>query len=153
MALIELSEANAWTDKNKLDIAAFDDALLEQVEAQVLSALTNSGYDTSTWADAATTPDLVRAVISMLYVAWLYDRTYSEDVGSQNNYANLLRRNAQANITGIIDGTFPLADGTLLGDAPGSPSFYPNDLSSAADITWSDDTSVGPEKFSMGMTF
>jgi len=151
MARITLVDANAWSEKTKLEVVEFDDALLSQVETQVLSALANSGYTISTWVDATTTPPLVKSVIAMLYYAWFYDRSYSEDVGAENNYANQLREIAAVNVAGIVDGTFVL-DGLVTTGGASDPSFYPNDNSSLLDAT-DDDPSLGGPMFSMGRSF
>src|SRR5688500_12901367 len=113
MPRIAVQDAKDWSEKTKLDIAVLEDSLVEQLEAQVLAALANSGYDTSTWADSATTPQLVRSIIAMLYVATLYDRAYAEDVETGNAYSKLLRSMATANLAGIIDGTLILEDAAV----------------------------------------
>lgn len=152
---ITVQEAQAWAQgegDSKLTIGTLNAELLNQVEVQVLSALSNSGYDTSTWTNDTTTPKLVRSIIAMLYVAWLYDKAYSEDVDEGNAYAALLRGAAQANIAGILDGTFTLDGAVLTGVAADSPSFYPTDNSSRLSPT-DYDSSLGPAAFSMGQRF
>lgn len=150
--LITLAQAQAWTDSEKLTVAALDDALLTQVQDQVLALLANSQYDTSTWSSTGTTPSLVQDVIAMLYVAWLYDRTYSEDIDDGNAWSKLLRQTAAANIAGILDGTFILIGVTVANPNQDTATFYPNDDSSAMEPTM-DDSSLGDAKFSMGMRF
>jgi hypothetical protein len=152
MARITIDEAQAWSEDSKVEIAELDAELLNQVETQVLASLANSAYDTSTWVSAATTPSLVRSIIAMMYTAWWYDKHYAEDSGEANAYSTLLRLTAQANVTGILDGTFVLIGETPTGTGADQPSFYPNDTSSAADPSWGD-TSAGDAHFSMGSRF
>lgn len=150
MARIEIQEAQGWAEPTKLPIPALNPLLLDQVEVQILSRL-GSAYDTSTWVDAITTPELVRSAIAMQYVGTEIMKAYSEDPGSGNQYARWLLSKAEDIIKGILDGTIELP-GISPASTVGQPSFYPNDLSSIMDPTW-DDRSLGPEKFSMGGSF
>jgi hypothetical protein len=149
MALIELTDAQAWVEDTKLGIDAFDESLLAQVEAQLLGRL-SAGFDLSTWVGPGTTPDLVKSAIAMTYASWLYNKHYSEDQENLNDYAVWLLGQANAIMTGLIDGSI-----TVPGvEAPtvGAPSFYPNDSSSALAPTW-EDPSLGGASFSMGQRF
>lgn len=142
--LITVAEAQAWGEPTKITLDSLDSPLLEQIQTAVLGRL-SSAHDTSSWISPATTPQLVRSVIAMLYMSWYYHRAYSEDEGD-NQYAERLASNAQALITGLVEGTLDLPGVTT--DA-GQPSFYPNDASSALEPTF-DDRSLGPAAFSMG---
>jgi hypothetical protein len=153
MARISIEEANAWNEPTKTPLAEFDAELLSQVETQVLGSFVNSAYDSSIWADEATTPPLVRSIIAMLYVAWHYDKHYAEDIDEGNAYSKLLRATAQANIVGILDGTLVLVDVPVTDTGSDMPSNYPNDASSAIEPWESGDNSTGAAKFSMGMRF
>jgi hypothetical protein len=145
---ITVKEAQAWAEGTKLTITALDVDLLEHMEAEVITQL-SSAFDTVTWLDETTTPKLVRTIISKMYVSWVYNRQYSEDVDQGNNYAALLLLNATNLITGLLGGTIELPG---LPDVAGSPVFYPTDASSSQ-IPTTDDPSLGPAAFSMGMVF
>jgi len=147
MSRITVAEAKAWADGTKLTISTLDADLLDHLEEETIRQLT--GFDATTWVDATTTPKLVRTIIAKLYVAWLYDRQYSEDIDQGSNYADRLKTNANNLIAGLIAGTIELP-GVL--DVSGSPTFYPTDASSAMTAT-TDDPSLGPAAFSMGMRF
>jgi len=149
MAHIDTADANAWVEQTKLKIATFDAAFLDQIEAQVLGRVA-SQFDTSTWVSPATTPKMVKSIIAMWYVAWLYDKTYSEDQEKGNDYAALLRAHAESLLVGILDGSIVLPE--VPNQEPGSPSFYPTDDSSAMCPT-PEDPSLGPARFSMGSIF
>jgi len=148
MARIILADAQGWAESTKLTLPSLDSALLNQIEAEVLARL-NPTYDTTIWLDATTTPLVVKVIIAKLYVAWIYDRQYSENQQQGNDYAAMLRINAEMLITGLIAGTIDIPGVNPVGNIP---SFYPNDLSSATDTT-PEDPSLGPAKFSMGKMF
>lgn len=149
MARISIQQAAAWAEKTKLNITELDTDLLTQIEDQVLGMLAG-GFDTSTWLDSSSTPPIVQQILSMLYVSWFYNRQYSEDQEHVNVYATLLRAEAESLIVGLLDGSITMPGQPESTEA--SPSFYPNDASTAADPT-SDDTSLGPASFSMGTVF
>lgn len=148
MAHITVGEAQAWAEGTKLTISSLNTELEAHLAEEVLRQL-DSAFDITTWTDAVLTPKLVRTIISKLYVAWLYDRQYSEDIGPGSNYADRLKENANMLLAGLIAGTIELP-GVV--DIAGSPVFYPTDASSALTPTI-DDPSLGPSAFSMGMRF
>jgi|SRR6185369_4903457 len=150
MARITPTDAQGWAESTKLSLSTLDVSLLDQIEAETLARIA-SAYDTTTWLDPTTTPKIVKVIIAKLYVAWFYDRQYSENQDQGNDYAAMLRTNAEMLITGLINGTIDIPGVTPVGSA-GGPAFYPNDASSAQEPT-SDDPSLGPAKFSMGKVF
>jgi len=147
MARITVQEANGWTEKTKLEIGALDMELLDQVETQVLARLA-AQFNVSTWVDASSTPAMVSTVIAMFYVSWIYDRTYSEDQEDLNDYAALLRAQAEGLLVGILDGSIVIVELPEGEDTQGDPAFYPTDASSASAPTELD-SSLGPAVFSL----
>ena len=150
MALITPVDAQGWAESTKLNLSTLDGSLLDSIESEVLARLA-SAYDTSLWISPTTTPKIVKVAISKLYVAWFYDRQYSENQEQGNDYAAMLRTNAEMLITGLLDGTITIPGTVPVGSASGA-SFYPNDASSALEAT-PEDPSLGPAKFSMGKVF
>jgi len=150
MALITPSDAQGWAESTKLNLSALDVSLLGQIETEVLARI-SSIYATTAWLDPSTTPVLIKVIIAKTYVAWVYDRAYSENQEEGNDYAAMLRANAELLITGLIDGTIDIPGETPTGAGSG-PGYYPNDASSAQEPTF-DDPSLGPAKFSMGKVF
>jgi hypothetical protein len=148
VAHITVGEAQAWAEGTKLTISTLDPELEAHLAGEVIARL-DSPFDITTWVDSTTTPKLVRTIISKLYVAWLYDRTYSEDIEAGSNYADRLKENAEMLLLGLIAGTIELP-GVV--DIAGSPVYYPSD-SSSAQVATPDDPSLGPAAFSMGMRF
>lgn len=149
MAHITTQEAQAWAEGTKLTISSIDANLEPHIAEEVIDRL-SSVTDVTTWTDQTTTPKLVRTIISKMYVAWIYNRIYSEDIATGSAYSDKLTANAEMLITGILDGTITIPGVTATGS--GVPGFYPTDASSGQDPT-SDDTSLGPAAFSMGKMF
>lgn len=149
MARITLADAQGWAENTKLPLPSLDVSLLGQIETEVLSRV-GSATSTTTWIDELSTPSLIKVIIAKTYVAWIYDRAYSENQTDGNEYAAMLRANAELLIAGILDGTIDIPGAEVSGS--GSPAYYPNDASSALEPT-PDDPSLGPAKFSMGKMF
>lgn len=144
---IKLEEANAYADGNKLKFDELDAELEASSASQVLSRI-GQVYDASTWVDEDTTPNLVRKIIAMTYVAWFYQRVYSEDE-DVSNYAAWLLAQADKLTEGITSGTLVLPDVVVSPINPDQPIFYPTDASSAQRPTYADPSLGGPV-FSMG---
>lgn len=149
MARITVEEVRGWVEVTKLNVQDLDLNFLPQLETEIFAKI-GTVYDTTTWVDPATTPDIVRVIITKLYAGWIYDRAYSENQAESNPYAAMLKENAGMLIAGLIDGTIEIP-GVPATSNP-DPSFYPNDASSAMEPT-SDDPSLGPARFSMGKVF
>jgi hypothetical protein len=150
--LISLAEAQAWAEPTKLTLDSLDSVLLGQVQSLVLSRVAIAyPTDVVLWIGPGSTPSLIRTIISMLYVSWYIDRTYSQNA-DLSAYAARLAGIVESNIIGIVDGTIDIIEiVTDIGSAT-DPAFYPNDTSSALDPTF-DDMSLGDAKFSMGRGF
>jgi hypothetical protein len=142
----------AWLDKTKLRVSGTDYVDLEGVaRTQIYAHLTSAGFDTSTWVTPSSTPDLIRHTVGLLVAAWLYRRTYSEDVADESAYSNKLEAMATSVVTGITGGMV---------DVPGAPAdivdtapiFYPNDQSTADEVAGTPDTTP-TGAFRMGMVF
>lgn len=148
MSHITAREANAWTDKFKLNLTALDEELEAGVASQVLGRVSQT-YDTSGWTTEVNTPSLVRSIIAMMYVAWYFERTYSEETDI-SNYGILLMERAERLIDGLVTGANILVEVDPIGGAnSGTAAFYPTDLSSAQTPTF-DDPSLGGPAFTMG---
>lgn len=151
MSNITVGEAQAWAQENKLDLGnALDGELEVQVSSQVLARVATA-YDTSSWVTADTTPQLIKTICAMYYVAWMYEKLYSDDNSDENAYAQRLMERADAMLQNILDGDTPLPGIPPTNDQT-QPAFYPTDISSATEPTI-DDPSLGPAKFTMGSVF
>lgn len=149
MPRITADDVRAWVESSKLNIQALDQDFLNQIETEVLARL-SVVYDTSQWTDETNTPDLVKVIIAKTYTGWLYGKYYSENQSEPNEYAELVKANAEMLITGLVDGTIELPGVTPA--TPQGASFYPNDQSSAMEPTF-EDPSLGPARFSLGRFF
>lgn len=147
---ISLAEANAWSEPTKLTLSAIDAVLEDQISTLIFSRLLGT-FDTTTWVNEASTPKIVRTIIAMHYVAWTYDKFYSDDAEA-NAYAALLRSYADANLAGLIAGNIELIELPGANDTVSSPAFFPNDASSDRQPTV-DNPSDGPPAFTMGTVF
>lgn len=148
MAHVTETEVQAWLEESKLEVGTLDVVMESQITSEVLGRLASASYDTVGWTDSASTPVLVKKIISMLYAGWYYDRQYSETPDT-NEYAIRLKEAAEALMLGVIAGT------TDIGEIPGTSThgelvFFPDDASSAADFNTEGD---GPAAFSMGAKF
>jgi hypothetical protein len=135
MPRIILADAQAWAESTKLPFGSLDGNLLAQVEEQVITKIRSCGVDeviVATWTNDTTTPLLVKSIIAMLYVAWYYDRQYSEEQTEGNDYAAMLREHAKMLLQGICDGTIELPG---VPGVAGEPAFFPDDASSAQQPT------------------
>lgn len=147
MAHITLGDAQAWIEPSKLTLSTLDTTLENAVSSQVFAQL-GSVYNTADWVDEMDTPDVIRGLISMYYVSWIYDRTFSSD-GNNNpgDYATRLRQRADMLLTSIVAGDVDIPEQPT--STVSEPSFYPNDASSALEPS-RDDPSLGPAAFTMG---
>lgn len=146
-------EAIAWTEPTKVgaNFETIDNDLEAQISSIILARL-GARFDTDDWVNVPTTPKLVRTIIAMYYVSYVYDKTYSTD-DELSQYAILLRQQADFNIEGLIAGNIDLPEVPEDETPPfGSPSFYPTDASSLQEPT-AEDKSLGPAAFSMGTVF
>jgi hypothetical protein len=150
-AHITETDLRAWADGNKIVVpnGSLDTELEKQVAAEVIAGCAPA-YDTTTWVDTNSTPELVKKAIAMTYLGWFIQRTYSEDADT-DAYAVMLLAAAQRLVTGIATGTTVLTDvptGTSL--SADTPLFYPTDASSMTPPIPGVDTSLGGPVFSMG---
>ena len=151
MAHMTPAEVNSWLAETKLSLSTLETDLEKQIASEVLGKL-SPVFDTTTWLNESTTPVLVRALIAMYYAAAIYDRQYSDNVDdTTSNYAWTLRRRADANIKGLVEGTITIPESTDNAGA-GTPVFYPNDTSSLG-VGFQYDKSETPASFSMGQVF
>lgn len=151
MARIAVSDANAWLESTKLTLSTLEPELSLQIETQIVARLATT-FSTITWVDENSTPKLVKSIIAMYYAAAVYDRAYTDDNDTTNNWAHVLRTLADANIAGLIAGSVVLAEDPTANANTGTPMFFPNDLSSSQSPTIENPSDGGPA-FTMGTMF
>lgn len=143
---VSLLELNAWTDGAKLEVGVIDAGLEESNAVEVFGQL-SSVFDSSTWLDETTTPQLIRKLLAMRYVGWYFLRTYSEDTDI-SNYGMLLLAQADALLQGLLTGSIILPE-VPVPLSNEQATFYPTDASSAQRPNCYD-SSLGGPAFSMG---
>jgi len=124
---VSLAEVQQWLERTKLTLPALDAELEATAKELVWSAL-GAVYDNTSWVNAASTPPIVRKIISLLIAPWTYERQYSEDIsGEVGNWGTKLETMANMLLTGLADRTLDI-DGVLPTSSQ-EPIFWPNDNS------------------------
>jgi hypothetical protein len=108
MALFTVEDARAWGEPTKLPMVELQADLSAQVETHVLARL-GSEYAVNDWSTSSNTPKLVRSLMAMYYVAWLYERAHAED-DPASEYSLRLLAMAERALTSILDGSMVLVD-------------------------------------------
>ena len=107
---IEVGEVQAWLETTKADLGSdLDEELEESIATQVLARV-SLRFDTSAWTTPETTPKLIRKILAMKYASWYYQRQYSEDSDTANDYALLLNAQAETLLAGVIDGSLDIPE-------------------------------------------
>lgn len=112
--LIDLHEAKAWLSETKIDLNELDDVFVDQLQSEILGRL-SSVYQTSSWLTPSTTPTIIRKIISMRYVGWLYLRSFSEEA-VENAYGMRLLIEADDLLNDATSGQLPIEgiDGVII---------------------------------------
>lgn len=147
MALINTDDVQSWFTTDRLSLEITDDLPEEvNISAEVL-ATASTRYSTTTWVTIATTPRLIRSVISARVAAIRYNKHYADQV-DELPYGEWLHKWSMNILDGIINGTIPLLDvpsaDLTLAQKTASATFYPTDASSVDDQA---------AKFTMDMSF
>lgn len=127
MAVIDVDQVQQWLASTKYPIEELDEILEETARAVVFSGL-EARFDTTSWVDESTTPQLVQVVIALLVAAWTYQRLVGEDVNEGDNYGATLEQRAHTLLKGILDSVIDVGvepDPDLV--AGRSVSFFPTD--------------------------
>lgn len=153
MALVRISvnEIQAWLNRSKAEVTASEPDDLDSLELfhwNSVSGRLAQRFTVGSWVDSATTPSLVRQIVSMLVAASVYRRYYSEDLVSVGNtWADWLENHAKCNVDDLLSGTITLAEEAGVTTSQNGLTdilFYPTDTSSAED---------NAPYFSMGKVF
>lgn len=127
MSWTTIQKVQNWLDKNKLSLNAIDEDM-EQHYKDVVFAKLALQYDVQGWLDSGTTPALVQDILALYIAGSEYQRRYSDDNESLQNYAMWLMRSADSLLKGILDGTLDILEiEGLPGVRWSANDFYPND--------------------------
>jgi hypothetical protein len=162
MARVSVAEVQAWLDPEKLQLPSNDPLPEEQHSSNIVLSKLAQVFDVSDWVDEATTPSLVRTIISGLTAARRYNKIYSETEDAGNKYANKLEAILMDMINQVVAGSLTLTD-VETGDSPAqvhanNPKFWPNDRTGALEVHDARGMLIQPEgsqdiKFRMGQTW
>ncbi len=150
--LINIEDVQSWLTEDRLLLEA-DDELTEEINvSNEVKSVIEGRYDTSLWTTRATTPTLIKSIISAQVAAIRYRKVYADQL-EEESYADWLDNWYKMQLEGVSNGQIQLLDATDLEAAliSSGPSFLPNDQSSIDDPPFSQ--GQGPAKFSMGMVF
>jgi hypothetical protein len=136
---VTIADVQAWLDEDKIDLAENDPLPEEQHVVNMVFSRVGQIFNTSTWVDPDSTPDLLRTIISGLVAARRYNKIYSEsDDASGNAYANKLEKTLDVLIEQVVDGTIQLIDvegGASPAQVSGNnPTYWPTDQTGALEV-------------------
>jgi hypothetical protein len=145
MALhVSLSDVQQWLEKTKLTLTEVDPEFEASATAIAFSIL-SSRYDTSTWTNETTTPEIVRVGLSMWIASYEYRRAYSESTAATaNSYADWLEKRGSFIIEGLQNGLIDIP-GVIETSSPTTPLYWPDDTTG--------DDGVSEAKFTIGRAF
>lgn len=147
MAVITASDIQQWLESSKFPINEVD-AELEASARELVFSTVSQVYDIATWADTATTPQLIRDAIGMIVASWIYDRSFSEDFPDGTGWATKLYDRAMALVNGIVTGDIDIGEVSTVPVGESSPLFYPTDTTLNED-----GVTVEQAYFRMGQVF
>ncbi len=150
--LINVEDVQSWLTEDRLLLEADDELTEEMNVSNEVKSVIEGRYDTSLWTSRATTPTLIKSIISARVAAIRYRKQYADQL-DEENYADWLDNWYKMQLEGIVNGQIQLLDATDLEAAlvSSGPTFHPDDRSSIDDPPFG--PGEGPAKFSMGMVF
>ena len=109
MSYIDVTLANAWTDKDRLNLTAIDVNLENQIASQVIERASQA-FDTSLWENTATTPTIIKSIIAMMYVGRSGQARTQDNINGVDNYWTKLVEDAMRLLDSVIRGELVLRD-------------------------------------------
>jgi hypothetical protein len=155
--ILTTEEIQQWLEKTKFRVQEVPVELEASARDVVFSSAARV-YDTTTWVDEATTPSLIRKIMSMLVAAWTYEAALSESTTDTNQYAALLEQRAMLLLSGVNEGTIDLSEVEGTVGASTGPAFWPTALTGSVQQYDAAGIPIGDAysediKFTMGMRF
>lgn len=148
------AQIQQWIEPTKKTIDGVDEDLDASTSTIVFTKL-SSRVDTTTWINAASTPDIIITILSMLIASTMLRRSFPDIQDSDLEYCIWLERQAQSIIDMILDGTIDLDPSSALS---GQPAFWPTDQTGSSQQYDAAGNPIGDEfsediKFTMGSKF
>jgi hypothetical protein len=125
MVYISEAEVQQWLEPSKLQVLVVDPEL-EASARDIVFTTVSRAYGVTTWLDSASTPSLIRKVMSMLVASWMYHRAFANDSDRELAWAVKLESMAMLAMTGIVSGAFDLPEVEGLVGSSLGPTFWPD---------------------------
>ena len=109
MSYIDVTLANAWTDKDRLNLTAIDVNLENQIASQVIQRASRA-FDTAYWENSATTPPIILSIIAMIYTGRYGQSKTQDNISGIDNYWTKLVEDANKILESLILGEITLVD-------------------------------------------
>lgn len=109
MSYIDVTLANAWTDKDRLKLTAIDVYLENQIASQVIQRASRA-FDTTDWENAVTTPPIILSIIAMTYAGRYGQSKTQDNISGMDNYWTKLVEDANKILENLIIGEITLRD-------------------------------------------
>jgi hypothetical protein len=89
----------------------------------------------------------------MLYAAWYYRRSYSDQITDGYSYADKLESSALALLGGLAEGSSVLSEGEPAREATSYPAFWPTEIATIVAETDPEAEGAAVLAFRMGKVF
>lgn len=122
---LELDDTVVAGENLPADHDKFND--LEETARDIVFGRLGVYYDTSTWADPASTPSMVMNILGMLVAGWVYDRQFSEEATEGGSYGSRRVAEAYRLLEGVIAGEYSIGVDLLVDATAGAPSYLASD--------------------------
>lgn len=151
---VSISEVQQWLEITKFEVTYINTELEVAQFATVSTALVER-YPVDTWINEATTPDMIRSLVSMLIAGFMYNAQNAENASDAGSWGTWLINYANKCIASLAGGKTQLP-GVVREDFT-YPSFWPTQVATdMADPTLGGnpaDPTAAPRVFKMGTVF
>jgi hypothetical protein len=126
MSYLSTQDVQTWLQNTKYKISSVEEGFESAAVAYTFAEVAQR-YDTSTWLNSASTPQLILTLLSMQVAAYELRRAAGEEDG-RTTYADALDSRASAMCSAIVSGAVILP-GAVVSDTGAlglGPSFFPD---------------------------
>lgn len=149
MSYLTAKDVQSWLQASKYHIASVDTGLEAAAVTYTFGELAQR-YGTSSWVNAATTPDIVKIILAMQVASYELRRAAGEEDG-RTTYADYLDSRSSKLVDAIVSGAIILDGQNVNTNSLGAgPAFYPSVGAELLSIT---DPDYAPLYFRMSVEF
>jgi hypothetical protein len=149
VSYLAVKDIQSWLQQSKYAISSVDSGFETAAVAYVFGEI-QQRYDTSSWVNATTTPDLVLIALAMQVASYELRRAAGEEDG-RTTYADFLDQRACKLVDSIVTGAVVLEGATVsTGSLGQGPAFFPDN---GAELRDPSDPTFAPAYFSMSQIF